>query len=86
MKKNINWFGSPIPKPTHFANSHLHPCVELDESPTPRQTRQPNSFIFHPQLQNASLYPETRINSPQPLTIKREKVDNNQIGEILVYS
>lgn len=86
MKKNINWFGSPLPKPAHFADSHLHPRVELDESPTPRQTRLPNSLIFHPLHQNASIYPDIRVSSPQQLPTKREKVEKNQIEEILVYS
>jgi hypothetical protein len=86
MKKNINWFGSPIAKPAHFADSHLHPHVELDESPIPRQARTRNSFSFHPPHHNGSLYPDLCVISPQQLITKREKAEKNQIEEILVYS
>jgi hypothetical protein len=86
MKKNINWFGSPIPIPTHFVHSNLNPKVELDESPTAKQPHSPNLLSYQNHLQNDSLHSEAHLNSRHSLTSKQEKIKKHQIDEILVYS
>lgn len=86
MKKSINWFSSPIPRPNHFADSNLHPQVELDESPTAKQPRSPNPLSYHTQLHHDSLRSEGHLTGHHSLASKQEKVEKHQINEILIYS